>query len=152
LIITVAVVTVFGLGLYLVVRYSRSIFPHDPPLQFLLFVSAVYIVSLLGKNYYDYLQFGRLLAINGRYLFFAILPIMVAMGMAYARFLHGRSRGVAAIVVLLCFLQGGGALTFIYDSNANWYWPNDSFALHINRDAQKVTKLFIIGKPRPKFW
>lgn len=152
LLISITAVAVFTFGLFLVARRWRSILPHDPALEFLLFVSIVYIVSLVGVNYHGYLQFGRLLAINGRYLLLVILPIMLSIGIAYQQYLGERRQALLLAVVFLLFLQGGGALTFIYDSNSNWYWPNDRFALRINQDAQKAIHPFMLGKPRLGFW
>jgi hypothetical protein len=136
--ISFAAMATLCIGILLLWRFRRDIFSKDPVLIFLLFVSFAYIVALLGKNYYGYNEYGRLVAINGRYLLLVILPIMLAVGMAYRQFLSVGRQALILGLVFLIFLQGGGAITFIVQSNAAWYWPHDAFALRLNKRAQKV--------------
>jgi hypothetical protein len=146
--ITFAAVGTFGLGAWLVWKYRREIFLQNPVLLFLLFVSFAYLVALIAKNYYDYWQLGRISAINGRYLFPIIFPILLCIGIGYQHFLSQRREAALLLLVSVLFLQGGGALTFIHDSNENWYWPNDDFARRINHDAKKVVDPFILDWPK----
>jgi hypothetical protein len=138
---------VCSFGLFLVWRYRRELFTHDAVLNFLLFVSGAYLIALLGRNYHDYLQLGHLVAINGRYLVLIILPVLLVIGMAYRRLLSAGWQGTLLVVGLALFLQGGGALSFIYDSNANWYWPNNETILRGNQHIQQVIEPFIISWP-----
>ncbi len=135
----------FNVGLVLVWRSRRDIFPRDPVLTFLLFVSFAYVLSLLGKNYYAYLQYGRLIAINGRYMLPVLLPVLLVIGMAYRQMLSRGRQAFMLGMVFLLFLQGGGVITFIAQSNAGWYWPNDPYVLGMNQRAQKILKPFVIG-------
>jgi hypothetical protein len=139
---------VFGFGIVAMWRCRRELFRGDPALAMLLFVAFAYVVALIGRNYHDYLQLGHLVAINGRYLVLIILPILVAMGMAYQKTLTRHWQYGLLAVGLLLFLQGGGALTFIHESTKNWYWPHDEFANRINRDAQHVVNPFIVDWPK----
>jgi hypothetical protein len=138
--ISLATIVVFGLGVLLAGRYHKIIFSRDPVIVMLLFICFSYIISLIAKNYYSYLEFGRLLAINGRYLLPVLLPIMLVIAMAYRQFLSDSRRIMLLGCVLLLFFQGGGAITFIAQSNINWYWPNDRLALHLNQRAQKLLR------------
>jgi hypothetical protein len=44
---------------------------------------------------------------------------------------------------LLCFLQGGGVITFIMRSDQGWYWQN-YLSHRINEKAQKLLDPVII--------
>lgn len=145
--ISLAALAAIIFGAFLLVRYRRVTIARDPALAFLLFVSGVYIVALLGRNYYDYLQLGRMVAINGRYLVLVIAPVLLVLAMAYQEFLRKEWLAAVFVVAFVLFLQGGGALTFIHNSDANWYWPNSKFVLHMNQQVQRVTRWFIVGWP-----
>ena len=54
-------------------------------------------------------------------------------------------RADLALVVFILFLQGGGDLTYINDSNSNWYWPNRT-VIDMNHAAQDIVKPLIIIK------
>lgn len=145
--ISAVAIAIFGFGLYLVGRYHKRIFRRDPVLNFLFFVSFIYLVALLGRNYHDYLQLGQLVAINGRYLILILLPVMLAVGLAYQQFLQKRQQGIVLAIVLLLFLQGGGVLSFINDSTPQWYWPNDHLSKQMNTRAKRVLKPFLLNWP-----
>lgn len=140
-------VTVFAIGLVLMVRYWRVIVITDPVLCILLFISFAYTFALWGKLYYDYVRLDRLVAINGRYLLMIILPVLVAMAMGFRQWLTGRWRVWLAIVLCLVFLQGGGFLSFIYFSDADWYWPDNLTILQLNQEAQHVVRPLIVDWP-----
>ncbi len=144
-------ISVFGFGLYLVGRYRRVIFKNNPILKFLIFVSIVYVMALVGRNYHDYLQFGgQLVAINGRYLLLIILPIMLSIAMAYKQFVQVKLRLAVIGVVCLLMLQGGSAISYIYYSTPYWYWSNDRRALKMNNTAKSIIKPFILPWPGVK--
>lgn len=145
--LTAAAVAVFGFGIYLVVRFRRAIFHKNPALGCLLFVSLVYVVALMGRNYNDYLHLGQLVAINGRYLVPIILPVMLTIGMAYQRFLPQRKQVLVLGLVFILFLQGGGALSFIYDSNVHWYRSDSQTVVRTNERLHTMVKPFILGWP-----
>jgi len=145
--ITLAAITVFVFGIYLFIRYGRRLLRGDPGMVFLLFVGLIYLVALIGRNYHDYVQLGHLVAINGRYLVLIILPILVLMGQAYKMFLPKQWQGALLAVVFLLFLQGGGFLSFIYDSNNDWYRHDSQTILNINQHAHKLVRPFILNWP-----
>jgi hypothetical protein len=149
---SITAVLVFLFGLYLAWRYRREIFKDDAALRFLLWTSLVYLATLVGRNYHDYLQFGgRLAAINGRYLLMMIIPVLLVIGMGYRKFLQPRRFMPLMAVIFVLFLQGGGFVSFIYFSHPGWYWPNDQFAQRINHDARRVVSPVIVEWPK-KSW
>jgi hypothetical protein len=146
-IISVTAIAVAGGGLVLLLVYRRTIFEQYPAVKILLFVSIVYCLSLWLWNYHDFVNLGAAVALNGRYLFPVLPFLMVAGGLAYRQFLGDRRRVKIALfgVVLVLLLQGGGALSFIYASNAHWYWTNNHAVDTLNRQAQRVVRPLIIS-------
>jgi hypothetical protein len=85
---------------------------------------------LWAWNYQDFLHLGSAVALNGRYLFPVMPPLLLVIGLAY-RELSGRHQARKALLfaaVVVLFLQGGGVLTFIDASNNNRYWANGAGA------------------------
>jgi hypothetical protein len=148
-ILSATAIAVFGFGAYKSVRLRSKLLSHDPALVFLLFVSFVYIAFLMGKLYYSYVDLGALVAVNGRYLVPIMLPIMLLIGLAYERFLRQRQQIALVIIVFFLFLQGGGALSFIYNSNVNWYRSDSQFVTQQSQRLQRATRPFIVNWPQP---
>ncbi len=142
----ITVILVGAFGSVLACIYGRKILKADPVLRLILFVSLVYVASLWGRNYHDYLHLGQAVAINGRYLI-PILPFFfVFIAQAYKRLLVVRVKAKAVLlgITFLLFLQGGGASSFIYYSSDAWYWPNNRQIQVLNHAAKKViTPLFL---------
>lgn len=86
-------------------------------------VTGLYVLVLWQDEYGMYLHTGEPVAINGRYLL-PILPLVLLIcGMAWVTLLRKQWLKLGFFsVVLLCFLWGGGALTYILRSNDAWYW------------------------------
>jgi hypothetical protein len=142
-----AALAVFGLGAILFIRYRQALFKGYEHLEFLLFVSFTYAGILWLHNYHDYLRFGQKFAIQGRYIFPVALPILLILALALRQSLGNRVRlkMALALAALVLFLQGGGALTYIIDSNHNWYWQNKAI-VRLNELAQQAVKPFILIK------
>ena len=139
-----AVVGTAGGALFLF--YSRRILKGHPYRQLSFVAIIVYLASLFLDTYKGYVYTGLPVAINGRYLV-PFLPILfLLVGFAFARLLRRLPglKAVGVIVVLLCFLQGGGAMTFILQSDESWNWPNSS-VVHANNAARKVLHPLIAG-------
>lgn len=134
-------------GLVLFIWYRKDILGRYPKLGLLLFVSALYCSALWLWNYQDFLHLGADVALNGRYLFPVLPFVLLSLGLAYQRWLKGHqgSKAILLAVVVVLFLQGGGALTFIEASNANWYWPGNRVAQDMNAAAQKVIRPVIVS-------
>jgi hypothetical protein len=145
-VISATAIIVFTLGGGLFLWRVRTILPQHRALIFLLFVSILYCAVLWLHLYRGFLHTGQKFALNGRYLFPVILPMMLAAGLGFDRWLKNRQslKPLLSLVVFLLFLQGGGILTFINASNRYWYWPDNGFSLRINQAAQRVTKPFIL--------
>lgn len=143
----VTALAVFLVGAVLFMRYHRVIFRRYRYMGFLVFVCLLYAALLWLRNYADFIHVGQKIAINGRYLFPVALPAMLLIALAYRQAFAQKHRlklGLM-IVVLVLFLQGGGALTYIAVSNSDWYWHNRT-VVGINRVAQQIVRPFIIAK------
>ena len=123
---------------------------RDPSILVCTAVTVSYAAALfLLDNYPQYLQTGQPVAINGRY-FIPLLPLMLAvLGRAYMAVLaeHRRLQTVLADLMLICFLQGGGVLTYIVLSEPDWYWPNQA-VIDTNQTAQRLLKPLIVEGSR----
>lgn len=116
-----------GLGLVLGVAYAKTIFrKYDiSVLALLLSVSGVYLTVLWLDNYRSFLHTGVAVAINGRYLLPALLPLIL-MGMLGINEFCKRKENLKLFlggVAVVTMLWGGGALTYILRSSPSWYWP-----------------------------
>ncbi len=131
------------------VFYWRRVFMGRPFLVFLLLMSAVYIGVLWFENYTQFLETGRPVAINGRYLLPLLLPLAAVFGRALGIALKPWPviRAAAAAVVILLFVQGGGIFSFILYSDEAWYWPNRTI-INANNAAQKTLDPIILQGPK----
>lgn len=138
---------VFGIvGIILTFIYSRKIFRTSAS-QLVGIAFLVYIVSLWILNYSGYLQTGRRVAIQGRYLV-PLLPVLFTwflLGINYAGKSYRRVKVYILLVLIICFFIGGGALNFIVHSDNSWYWQNNNTAIKVNRYAKDVFKPIIPG-------
>ena len=147
-VMSVTAVIVGAFGVILLIRYARRLVKADAPLVFLIFVTLVYVASVWGRNYHDYIHLGKIVAVNGRYLI-TILPIIyVVVAMAYQEFWGTRRGWQLGFLVLsfVLFMQGGGITGFIHYSNANWYWPDDPLVLKLNQRAKQIVNPFFFPK------
>lgn len=137
-------------GLALALFWSKSIFQDYRGLFLPLGAVLLYVGALFYVNYTDYLKYGERVAINGRY-FIPLLPfIFVFLGLVYGRFFTATFKQraeqyklILSIIVLMLMLQGGGILTYLVESNANWYWHNDA-VVAFNLAAKKIVSLFVV--------
>ncbi|MDP4038667.1 MAG: hypothetical protein Q8P54_01725, partial [bacterium] len=104
--IGITAIAVFSTGVLIFLFYTRAILREDRALLLLLILSVVYYAVLWAYLFQDYLQTGQKFGINGRYLFPAILPVLLAVGLAYQRLLSKRPllKPVLLITVFLLFL------------------------------------------------
>jgi hypothetical protein len=83
-------------------RYGNQILRHHQPLGLLLFISMSYAVTLWAWNYHDFIHLGAAVALNGRYLFPIMPPILLAVGLAYqSRLRHYPNLKTGLLVVVL---------------------------------------------------
>jgi hypothetical protein len=157
IVMEVLVWIMLGAGGLLALYYAKHIWRQEV-LRVFLIVTGLYVLALLGQNYLDYLKAGRPEAIHGRYLL-PVLPLIyaiVALAISYAintvqvtRFSNiKRQAGIAAVMMVLLLIEGGGFVTYIVRSDPNWFWPQSASAQSVNAGAQKVLKPLVldIGK------
>lgn len=140
-----------GLGLILIAIFRKSILKVDKNLLLFGAIILMYVGGLFYVNFTEFLKFRTPVAINGRYLI-VILPLLFAwMALAYKQlfqyFFKARAHSFLAtyaIVVLLLMLQGGGALTYLVQSNSSWYWQ-DKTLITANAEAKKLIAPLIVG-------
>ncbi len=144
-----AIVGFFGIIFFCF--WGTSILRRNQSLILPLLASLLYAAALFYTNYTDYLKYGERVALNGRY-FIPLLPfIFIFIGLAYGRFFtlisqpwQRYTKTTLTLVALLIITQGGGILTFIAESEPDWYWQ-DKHVIAFNQEAQKVVTSFIIG-------
>ena len=136
----------FGVvGLVLSAVFWRRLF-NNSALKLFVFVIFFYSAALWITNYSEYFNTGRRVAIQGRYLV-PLLPLFnVIFLLAFVKLLsHWPKLKISlATALVLCFLAGGGAATFILHSDATWYWPGAA-ASRANQDARQVIRHFVPG-------
>jgi hypothetical protein len=134
-------------SVFVVFKWRKKIFHDNPYLLFLFLVSLVYIVSLFVKGYSSYKYTAVLQNMNGRYLLPVLLPMAALAGIAFNMALQRmkRQKMLAAVIVSVMFLQGGGILTFIIRSDPSWYWPNSS-VVKINNAANRLVNHVVVKK------
>jgi hypothetical protein len=124
--------------------YWRRLFKGDWLLSFFLLLAFLYCAALFVTNYGGYAESGQPVAVNGRYLLPMLLPMLAIVGrvwqLAFRRF--PSVKAPLAGLVMLLFLQGGGVLTFILNSDATWYWPNHN-VVTLNDAAKHAVQKFV---------
>lgn len=98
-------------------------------------VSGVYIGTLAIKLYGSYVSTGVVVAVNGRYLLL-VVPLLFAV-FAHALYMVAKKYQksnqlviVLSLLLLIVFLQGGGALTYIVQGQEHWFLPGWGQASH----------------------
>ena len=108
--------------------YGRRLWRRYDKTVLVLFggVVVTYLSVLWIDEYEAFGRTGQPVAINGRYLLPILLPLLLLVGLLYQDFLRRRLavKTSLALMVMLAFLWGGGALTYILRSNDAWNWPN----------------------------
>lgn len=118
-IVVISAISVLALVIFL--RYAR----RYPQLAFLFCMSLGYVAALWFENYTQYLETGKAVAVNGRYLLPVLLPLVAVASVGFGKFPASRpvKTAVAALCLALLF-YGGGALTYMYYAEPSWYWNN----------------------------
>lgn len=141
-----------GSSFILILVYAKRIFAQ--PLFVLCgLVLIFYCGALWLENYKAYLHTGREVAVNGRYLL-VVLPL--AMALAWRAWSYALARAntwvkpALSAAVLLLFLQGGGVMTFILRSDANWDWSNNA-VVQVNNAARKIIAPVVVEGNKSKY-
>lgn len=141
-----AIALALALGVSMVVAWRQL--RQRPALLYLLGFTALYVAALWIEDYSQFVETGKPVAINGRYLLPILLPLAAVAGTAASYLLRKQAfiKPYLAAGVLLLFLYGGGVFTFIARSDASWNWPNKAI-VKANDVARKVT-LWIVYEGR----
>jgi uncharacterized membrane protein len=122
-----AIVLAVGAVLASVWAWRRLLKRYEAPVLWLfLVVSGVYIVILWLDEYRAFLRTGQSVAINGRYLLPVDLLLFVIGALALNQLLRRWPVAKTTLfgLALICFIWGGGGLTYKLRSSDSWYWPN----------------------------
>ena len=143
-------------GLFILIKYIKRILKNNNYAQLLFLISLFYLVALIIQGYISYKYTAVLENMNGRYLIpmLILLLALVLRGTYYVFKGKAFLKTVLAIAVLVLFLQGGGALTYIIRSDSNWYIHSKKVT-KITKIAKKITKKVIVkGKKTysTNFW
>ncbi|HET9174531.1 MAG TPA: hypothetical protein VFN56_04620 [Candidatus Saccharimonadales bacterium] len=134
-------------GVILFIYFRKTIVLSTKHMIFLLSVSIAYAAALWYQNYTDFLKVGQPVAINGRYVFPILLPILLAIALGYRELFksHFQLRNIILLTYFaIIILEGGGALTFIIRSDASWYWPNDHYITTMNNAVSNIMKPIVL--------
>lgn len=114
------------------------------PYTRLFFITCfAYVAAVWLDNFGKYNSVHFPVAVHARYLF-PLYPVMcVVFGFAVARLLDlaprvsGYLKAGVIVVTLLFMLYGGGASSYIVNSDATWYWEN-SVVIKVNKAARAI--------------
>ncbi len=132
---------IFGVGgLVLSAIYWRNIFKNTAA-RLLIFSLGIYAIALWFVNYIEYAHTGRRVAVQGRYLviFLPFLYTIFLLGFKYLLAKWPRTYKLFVVLVIIAFMMGGGAATFILHSDDNWVWPNTTF-IEANDNLRQVLR------------
>jgi hypothetical protein len=139
----------------LAILFARKIFGGHTELQLFAVTFVVYIVILAYTNYKSYLHTGEPVAINGRYLLLVMPLVLTVAAVAFVQFLRKFKwtwfKPWLGAAIILLFLQGGGFVTYVLQSDASWYWQGNQAVNAMNNAARSVLRPFIYKKPAERF-
>jgi hypothetical protein len=130
---------------------------RNPEFRLFGLITIIYVGILFVQNYKMYVETAVPVAIHGRYLL-PIVPLLLVLNFqAYAtilRWLSDRISQLAAyrrqfvlgiyVVLFVACLQGGGILTHIVRSDAQWFWQENSSAQRANDTARTLLRPLIV--------
>jgi hypothetical protein len=132
-----------------IIWQRKRLFQSNPYFAFLGLAVVLYLLALLAMGFLKYRHTAVLELMNGRYLLPILLPA-IAIGATALQYVSARrprvQAGLAALIII-CFLQGGGVLTFISRSDASWYWDNRAVR-NMNHTAQNIIRPLIFEGPK----
>lgn len=120
----------------------------------LLGIAGLYILVLFAQNLLDYIHLGLPVAIHGRYLL-PVLPLLylaVAYGLkSTIEALSGttavafkRKTVLAASLLIVFAIEGGGFVSPIINSHDDWFWPQSRPAQVANQYVRDVLQYVVI--------
>jgi len=126
-------------------KYSK------PALCLLLATILIYCTVLWLEEYRLFVETGRPVAINGRYLL-PVLPFLIlfsTLGLREITIRRPKLQIAIVSIVLLCLIWGGGALTYILRSNDSWYWQNNQAVRSANHAVKQTVGPVTPGYNQP---
>ena len=132
-------------GLYATIKWYKRISKKNPYMGFLALVTLIYLATLLLEGYIRYRYTNELELMNGRYLLPVTLMAAAIFASAFSFALRKKTfiKALAAVVVIVFFLQGGGFLTFISRSDSSWDFQNKA-VVKANDAVRRITAPVII--------
>lgn len=142
-----------SVGILAFILNAKKLFKiYSSTVMWLLLLPSLFYVGVLWlDNYKMYKDTGIAVAINGRYLL-PIVPVAILLStLAINEALKERMRlkMAAGLIVLICFVCGGGTLTWILRSHDSWYWPNGPLN-GTNRFIQRNIGPYVPGYRHPE--
>ncbi len=115
-------------------------------------IALVYVFFLFMSNFVDYLQMGRIIGVQARYLFW-ILPIIIALALTGIRAFIGASfkrtdriELVGYVVLLGILSQYAGLMTYGLTYGRQQETSKTTITKPINATLSKVAKKIVIGE------
>lgn len=142
-----ATAAILGIGSIVAFMFvGRKLLRGKPYRQVTFLAMVLYIIALFMQDFQSYAQTGAAVAVNGRYLLPFIPVILLFSGLALRQYWRKRQvlKPFTVVLVALLFLQGGGVLTYIVQSDPTWDWPNRGI-IDVNNAARDVLKPLIVG-------
>jgi hypothetical protein len=151
----ISAIVLTGAGIVLAAAYGRRVFRRydSEVLALATLAAALYIAVLWLDQFMIYMRVDHVVAINGRYLFPVLLPLILLGGLSAGEFLRRRKDArrlklAMAATAVLCMCWGGGALTYVLRSNDAWYWDNAA-ARNVNHAIQDHVGPLVPGYRNP---
>lgn len=105
----------------------RELLKKYKSLWVLVTAAVFYIGAVYLSNYSGYVELGQPVAISARYLLPAIPLVIVLVGLSLRILLPKARRAATALAIVLVLLlvgQGGGLVSYILQTNGEYFWPN----------------------------
>jgi len=112
----------------LLLKYRDIYKKYQPPVIVLFTISIGLTAIILWMTQYQFfIKTTQPVAINGRYLFPVLPLIFFLFLLGFNELIRSiRLKTMLASLLIICFIWGGGALTYVLRSETYWYWPNSS--------------------------
>jgi hypothetical protein len=144
-IVAAAVAAVAALALVAISRVARSL-----PLAVLGAAFVVLVLSVITRNYGEYLRLGAVVAVSGRYVLPFVPLVLGVAGLGLGLLLSQagrwgpRAAAGVAVVAVLGTTQGGFALSFLALAEPEWLSPSNPLAF-LTPAMQAVARALMIG-------
>lgn len=131
-------------GILTTIYYFKRIFKANLLLQFIGFLSLIYIIALFIQGLVTYYYTAVPENMNGRYL----LPVIIFIGVIFARGISNLVRHnnlvkvLLALIIIFFFIDGGGVFTYIIRAQPSWDIDRPAVK-QLDKSLKKITKKVI---------